>query len=127
MSHLRVNLQSEKLKKMDELTIQPLNLEVIKSVAEFQSEDHVRDEDDGDEPKTILTLDAPLNYVIENVHVDGHQQHQHHHHQVLEEIPHLPYTPEWNHRSSFNYPSPIYLTNPGNAFYPIAGKDVRIS
>lgn len=94
---------------MDELTIQPLNLEVIKSVAEFQ-EDHVRG--DEDEPKTILTLDAPLNYVIENVH------HEHH---VLEEIPHLQYTPEWNHRSSFNYPSPIYLTNPGNAFYPIAG------
>lgn len=103
---------------MDELTIQPLNLEVIKSVAEFQADDGIRC--DGDEPKTILTLDAPLNYVIENVHVVENQAH-HHHHQVLEEIPQLQYTPEWNHRSSFSYPSPIYLTNPGNAFYPIAG------
>lgn len=102
---------------MDELTIQPLNLEVIKSVAEFHTDDGSRD--DGDEPKTILTLDAPLNYVIENVHViESHSEH----HQVLEEIPHLQYTPEWNHRSSFNYPSPIYLTNPGNVYYPIAGE-----
>lgn len=103
---------------MDELT--PLNLEVIKSVAEFQHDDSGRD-DDGDEPRTILTLDAPLNYVIENVQMIESQTHQHH--SVLEEISHLQYTPEWNHRtsSSFNYPSPIYLTNPGNAFYPIAG------
>lgn len=104
---------------MDELTIQPLNLEVIKSVADFQADDGIRE--DADEPKTILTLDAPLNYVIENVHVESHQ------HQVLEEIPHLQYTPEWNHRSSFSYPSPIYLTNPGNAFYPIAGMSVKFS
>lgn len=117
-SHFTVNLQSAK-SKMDELTIQPLNLEVIKSVAEFQSDDSIKDGDDGDEPKTILTLDAPLNYVIENIHIMDHQSHQNH--SVLEEIPQLQYTPEWNHRSSFSYPSPIYLTNPSNSFYPIAG------
>lgn len=98
---------------MDELTIQPLNLEVIKSVAEFQVEDGKND--DNDEPRTILTLEAPLSYVIENVNVENQQQ------LSPDFSSHLPFTPEWNHRSSFSYPSPIYLTNPGNVLYPIAG------
>lgn len=96
---------------MDELTIQPLNLEVIKSVAEFQMEDDGKN-DENDEPRTILTLEAPLSYVIENVSVENHQL-------SPDFSSHLPFTPEWNHRSSFSYPSPIYLTNPGTAFYPI--------
>lgn len=97
---------------MDELTIQPLNLEVIKSVAEFQVEDGKNDEND--EPRTILTLEAPLSYVIENVNVENHQL-------SPDFSSHLPFTPEWNHRSSFSYPSPIYLSNPGNVLYPLAG------
>lgn len=102
---------------MDELTIQPLNLEVIKSVAEFQVDDDGKNgEDEGDEPKTILTLEAPLSYVIENVNLDNNQQLS-----PDDFSTHLSFTPEWNHRSSFSYPSPIYLTNPQNAFYPIAG------
>lgn len=98
---------------MDELTIQPLNLEVIRSVAEFHVEEGKSDENE--EPRTILTLEAPLSYVIENVNVDNHQL------SPDDFSSNLPFTPEWNHRSSFSYPSPIYLTNPGNAFYPIAG------
>lgn len=97
---------------MDELT--PLNLEVIKSVDEF--EDSNSKPDENDEPKTILTLETPLTYSIESVN-ENHQQ------QSPDEFQHVPYTPEWNsHRSSYSYPSPIYLTNPGNAFYPIAGE-----
>jgi hypothetical protein len=94
---------------MDELT--PLNLEVIKSVDEFEDS-----KDENDEPKTILTLETPLTYSIESVNENHHQQ-------SPDEFQHVPpYTPEWNHRSSYSYPSPIYLTNPGNAFYPIAGE-----
>lgn len=101
---------------MDDLTIQPLNLEVIKSVAEFQEDDEKTQE--CDEPKTILTLEAPLTYVIESVDSQQHSQ-------LSPEDDYnsnMSFTPEWNHRSSFSYPSPIYLTNPGSAYYPIAGK-----
>jgi hypothetical protein len=94
---------------MDELT--PLNLEVIKSVDEFEDARH----DENDEPKTILTLETPLTYSIESIN-DNQQQNS------PDEFQHVPYTPEWNHRSSYSYPSPIYLTNPGTAFYPIAGE-----
>lgn len=83
---------------MDEL-IQPLplNLEVIKSVAEFQEdvEEMTRNE------RTILTLENQQTQLSPDD---------------------FSFTSEWNHRnSSFSYPSPIYLTNPQSAYFPIAG------
>jgi hypothetical protein len=105
---------------MDEINLQPLNLsgnlEVIKPVTEFH-EDEV-DEHLNDEPKTILNLESQANYENEEPqheitpeHVAQHNEYSSNNYMG----------DEWNHRLNLNYSSPIYLTNPANVFYPLAG------
>lgn len=111
---------------MDDLPIQPLNLEVIKPVTEYH--DSHPEEGYRDEPKTILELESngQEGYIIENLNenmsspqknytFEYHSQH----HQIG---PATIYPDDWNQRLNFtNYGSPIYVTNPANVFYPLAG------
>ncbi|KAG5671874.1 hypothetical protein PVAND_002044 [Polypedilum vanderplanki] len=100
-------------------TIQPLNLEVIKPIEEFDEEQIP--EVQNDEPKTILELEP-------------HSQSETIHHYVINpsEIDLSPksfsdyqnaaaaYCEDYTlHRLNINYQhSPIYLTNPSNVFFP---------
>jgi hypothetical protein len=96
----------------DDLSIQPLNLEIMKPVAQYyhSEEDH----DASDEPKTLLELDTqptPISYVIET-------------------IPNPP-RPEPSSMTSIDYQyqaaeyyrfsSPVYVTNPPQFHFPMAG------
>lgn len=92
----------------EDLAIQPLNLEIMKPVAQYAV---LEDEDVGDEPKTILELDAqaaPVNYVIESLQpallspgmLDYHQYHS---------------------MDYYRFTSPVYVTNPPQFHFPMAG------
>lgn len=90
----------------DELAIEPLNLEIMKPVAQFC----VIDEETDSEPRTILELDsqqqsAPINYVIESVpHVNNSS------------AEYSPYEMEY-----YRLRSPIYVNNPPQFHFPMAG------
>lgn len=118
---------------MDDLSLQPLNLEVMKPVAEYR--ELLSDELQNDEPKTILDLEtqAPINYIIDsmaeqiqsspkNLSLD-YQTHDSNNNNIEnQQSEPVIYGDNWNHRLSFsNYASPIYVTNPANVFYPLAG------
>lgn len=86
---------------MDEdLSIQPLNLEIMKPVVQY----HQLEMDDG-EPKTILDLEAhaaPISYVIET-------------------IPPLPSSDYQYQSEYYRFSSPVYVTNPPQFHFPMAG------
>jgi hypothetical protein len=98
----------------DELSIQPLNLEMMKPIAQYHSVLSVEDEDDDRsmEPKTILDLEAqsmPINYVIETIPLSEN----------------TPTTIEYHHHSHpqeyYRFSSPVYVTNPPQFHFPMAG------
>ncbi|CAG9809486.1 unnamed protein product [Chironomus riparius] len=109
---------------MDDLNLQPLNLEVMKPVAEYRE---MHSEIHNDEPKTILDLEshAPVNYMDSfNDHIRSPPKH------FTLDFSNASnplatttiYGDDWNQRLNFpNYTSPIYVTNPANVFYPLAG------
>lgn len=97
---------------MDEdLSIQPLNLEIMKPVAQYAVLD---DEDVGDEPKTILELDTqaqamPVNYVIESLQpapLSPGMMHDYH---------------QYHSMDYYRFTSPVYVTNPPQFHFPMAG------
>lgn len=84
----------------DELAIEPLNLEIMKPVAQFSAIDEEADS----EPRTILELEshqsAPINYVIESVSQSEYS----------------PYETEY-----YRLRSPVYVNNPPQFHFPMAG------
>lgn len=110
---------------MDDLNLQPLNLEVMKPVAEYRE---MPSEINNDEPKTILDLEshAPVNYILDSI--TDHIRSSPKHYTLDFSNASNPlatttiYGDDWNQRLNFpNYTSPIYVTNPANVFYPLAG------
>ena len=110
---------------MDDLNLQPLNLEVMKPVAEYRE---ISSEIHNDGPKTILDLEshAPVNYILDSItdHIRSSPKH------FTLDFSNASnplatttiYGDDWNQRLNFpNYTSPIYVTNPANVFYPLAG------
>ena len=109
---------------MDDLNL-PLNLEVMKPVAEYRE---APIEIHNDESKTILDLEShdPVNYMISSIteHIQSSPKnltldfHGTSNPLATTTI----YGDDWNQRLNFsNYSSPIYVTNPANVFYPLAG------
>lgn len=96
----------------DDLSVQPLNLEIMKPVPQCVDLD---DGDTSDEPRTILQLETqatPINYVIESI----------------ETIPlHFPGSPtavefhQYPPIDYYRYSSPVYVTNPPQFHFPMAG------
>lgn len=92
----------------EDLLVEPLNLEIMKPVAHYS----VVEDEDADEPKMILQLDAqstPINYVIEPIH-------------------HISITPPTNeyhisyeNMDYYRYTSPVYVNNPPQFHFPMAG------
>ena len=98
----------------EELT--PLNLEVMKPVTDYHELVVGDSEVIRDEPKTILELESQAPYAMEALSVThSPSPHDYHHHSSNF------FSEEWNHRLH-HYQSPIYLTNPANVFYPLAGE-----
>lgn len=95
----------------DDLSIQPLNLEIMKPVAQYQ---HLElEQESSDEPKTILELDvqsAPISYVLEPL-------------TALPDSLSMSSAVEYQYHSSdyFRFSSPVYVTNPPQFHFPIAG------
>lgn len=90
----------------DEATIQPLNLEIMKPVAQYQQ---VEVEDDGaDEPRTILELESqvPINYVIEAVPTSSTMSGAFEYHLPAE---------------YYRFSSPVYVCNPPQFHFPLTG------
>lgn len=98
----------------DDLSIQPLNLEIMKPVAHYHHHSEDDERESADEPRTILELETqstPISYVIET-------------------IPNPP-RPEPSSMSSIEYQyhaaeyyrfsSPVYVTNPPQFHFPMAG------
>lgn len=91
----------------DDLSIQPLNLEIMKPVAQYQHVD--MEEEVTDEPKTILELESqmPINYVIEAVPTSSST---------------LPGTLEYHLPSEYyRFSSPVYVCNPPQFHFPLTG------
>lgn len=92
----------------DDLSVQPLNLEIMKPVPQYAE----LDDDTSDEPKTILELETqsvPINYVIETVPLP---------------LGASPATIEYHQYPSMEYyrfSSPVYVTNPPQFHFPMAG------
>lgn len=92
----------------DDLSVQPLNLEIMKPVPQYAE----LDDDTSDEPKTILELEsqsAPINYVIETIPMPlagsptGIDYHQ------------------YSSMEYYRFSSPVYVTNPPQFHFPMAG------
>lgn len=92
----------------DELAIEPLNLEIMKPVAQFS----VIDEETDSEPRTILELEshqsAPINYVIESGPLVPHVNNS--------SAEYSPYEMEY-----YRLRSPVYVNNPPQFHFPMAG------
>lgn len=91
----------------EDLTIQPLNLEIMKPVPLYA----LLEEDPADEPRTILDLETqatPVNYVIETIPMSTASPATIDYHQ---------YQPIDYYRFS----SPVYVTNPPQFHFPMAG------
>lgn len=90
----------------DDLSLQPLNLEIMKPVAQYQQIDM---DEANEEPKTLLQLDghqqiAPISYVIETL------------------PPQQAATIEYQYQSEYyRWSSPVYVTNPPQFHFPMAG------
>ena len=91
----------------DDLSVQPLNLEIMKPVPQYAELD-----DDSDEPKTLLELEtqtAPINYVIETIPMP---------------LTGSPATLEYHQYPSteyYRFTSPVYVSNPPQFHFPMAG------
>lgn len=86
---------------------QPLNLEIMKPVAQYASM-----EDDGggyEEPKTILELDTPINYAIESLPP------------AASSSPSMLDYHQYNAMDYYRFTSPVYVTNPPQFHFPMAG------
>lgn len=96
----------------DDLSIQPLNLEIMKPVVQYQHEE--LEQEISDEPKTILELDVqstPISYVLEALpsHSDT--------------LSLAASTIEYQYHSTeyYRFSSPVYVTNPPQFHFPMAG------
>lgn len=88
-------------------TIQPLNLEIMKPVAQYQQVVEM-EEDVTDEPKTILDLEpqTPISYVIEAVPTPST----------------LPGAYEYHIPADYyRFSSPVYVCNPPQFHFPLTG------
>lgn len=102
--------ESELTMEEEDHVIQPLNLEIMKPVAQYQ-QTSVEDETD-EEPKTILELEPqmPINYIIETI-----------------PPPPLPSSSSSTlidfHPSAeyYRFSSPVYVTNPPQFHFPLGG------
>jgi hypothetical protein len=93
----------------DDTTIQPLNLEIMKPVAQYHPVEVTEvEEETTDEPKTILDLEpqVPINYVIEAVpnpsSLTGSFEYQ--------------FPAEY-----YRFSSPVYVCNPPQFHFPLTG------
>jgi hypothetical protein len=93
----------------DDAVIQPLNLEIMKPVAQYQQvEIEEEEEEAADEPKTILELESqvPINYVIEAVPTSSS----------------LPGTFEYHLPAEYyRFSSPVLFHNPPQFHFPLTG------
>lgn len=96
----------------EDISIQPLNLEIMKPVAHYQHTE--MEEEVGEEPKTILDLEisrlepAPISYVIETIAPS------------LPDQSLVPLDYPYQH-DFYRFSGPIYVANPPNLPYPYAG------
>ncbi|CRK88254.1 CLUMA_CG002033, isoform A [Clunio marinus] len=91
----------------DDLSIQPLNLEIMKPVTHVELDDET-----SGEPKTILELDAqvaPLNFVVDSFPPTPPSSGaiDYHHHSLPIEY--------------YRFTSPVYVSNPPQFHFPMAG------
>lgn len=92
----------------EDLSIQPLNLEIMKPVAQYAVHE---DEEVSDEPRTILELDTqatPINYVIEAL-------------QPAQMSPGMLDYHQYHSMDYYRFTSPVYVTNPPQFHFPMAG------
>lgn len=91
----------------EDISLEPLNLEIMKPVAQFVNVD-----DDADEPKTILELDTqsqPISYVVEAVH------------SPMSPIEMSSEFHEAQQLDYYRFLSPAYVTNPPQFHFPLVG------
>lgn len=93
----------------DDTSIQPLNLEIMKPVAQYQLTEAIQEEEENnDEPKTLLELEPqpPINYVIEAVPSSS----------ILPSTYDYPLPTEY-----YQFSSPVYVCNPPQFHFPLTG------